>query len=1320
MRSDIFIGFSNPRALFAYKYLNSLVSIRDLLSLVTIPSLTHSDVHLNNPTMGCSMYGLNSNFILDKSFPPFIPDPPIAPGTCQFDPAYSGDVCCNYNQSMVLFNNMEIASGMFGKCSSCMTNVWELWCASSCSPYQSTYMVPTNVNNNTNQIISINYNINPIFAEGLYNSCRDVQTSGGPPFAHFYPTYQEFFVGVFVIYNPAFKLTFVYDEVIGYNGSIIPCSELCSCEYCRDSCVVPTEGDGLSFNKTLGYTTFFDAQVPVLSIWMIYSYVGFILTTFTALSMWMLFNIFKRTQKMKWMILVYFLLIFYLSGIIVPFAVGVAPSHSASCTYQMPYNVEWDCSLALFVAIYPPLVALLIICFTLFLYFFKDRLSTMSTNFNNSNDSGYSNITSLYLNDNSPSSTPPSSPKFQGIGIKDPSLIQKMFFVYAKFIGRHPWWIILGTVVFTIAASIGIIKLQIELDPVKLWVSPSSRSAIEKAYFDEHFGPFYRTEQLIISNRSDPSSFIITYDNILTLMQLEIDLMAITVEFEGKTIEQADLCFQPTKRGCIVESVTGYWQRNITLLESIGPAGFNASLQYCQTSNLAPQCMDAIGVPVQNNVVLGNFTTDFMNSTAFVTTFLLNNQPANLTVNEAWEDVWLAKVAAYNKNESFPFHIAYSAERSVQDELAREGKADIPTILISYSVMFLYVSIALGRYYPFPSRISSIFVNSRFTLGLCGIIIVAFSISISVGICSIIGIKATLIISEVIPFLVLAIGVDNIFILVNTFESLHVSTYNASTRTTTRPLPEETLARALAKVGPSMALASLSESLAFLLGTLTKMPAVVAFSFYASVAIFFDFLIQISAFACLLVMDTRRTESRRIDCLPCVPLDGELSDDDEPEKQTLLDQSTNSTYDVTYKKKDGFLKLIFKKYYAPFLIHPITKVCVCVFFVGLLLTGITYSLQLELGLEQSVALPRDSYLQDYFAELALKLEVGPPFYIVIKGAYNYSSIQDQDEICTVPGCKMDSVANIFNNAPYVEPGISSWLDDYIQWTLNEACLSIYQSNGSTCVPPPVDPNDPVSDCGAISVPPTNRPSVQNFVKFIPNFLNYANTNSCQISGLGYSADVDIQDGVIVASKLDGYHTTLRYQQDFINSMKSVYWYADHFHGDFEIFPYSVFYVYFEQYLTIVNVAILDIGLALVGVLVVSLLILANPIVSLIVVLCVFLVAIDLLGVMALWSVNLNAVSLVNVVMAIGISIEFCVHIAHTFINAPKHYTNDEKAKHAVSEVGSSIVSGIFITKLLGVVVLGFSNFIFKIIWTLQIPTTTTTPIVIQTLKYHII
>lgn len=41
--------------------------------------------------------------------------------------------------------------------------------------------------------------------------------------------------------------------------------------------------------------------------------------------------------------------------------------------------------------------------------------------------------------------------------------------------------------------------------------------------------------------------------------------------------------------------------------------------------------------------------------------------------------------------------VAYVTEKSIQDELDRTSKAEVKTMIISYLLMFLYISFALGK-----------------------------------------------------------------------------------------------------------------------------------------------------------------------------------------------------------------------------------------------------------------------------------------------------------------------------------------------------------------------------------------------------------------------------------------------------------------------------------------------------------------------------------------------------------------------------------------------------------------------------------------------
>lgn len=62
---------------------------------------------------------------------------------------------------------------------------------------------------------------------------------------------------------------------------------------------------------------------------------------------------------------------------------------------------------------------------------------------------------------------------------------------------------------------------------------------------------------------------------------------------------------------------------------------------------------------------------------------------------------------------------------------------------------------------------------------------------------------------QVIPFLVLAVGVDNIFILVHT--------HQRNPRRVDESIPDH-IGRVMAQVGPSMLLTSMSECFCFIIG----------------------------------------------------------------------------------------------------------------------------------------------------------------------------------------------------------------------------------------------------------------------------------------------------------------------------------------------------------------------------------------------------------------------------------------------------------------------------------------------------------------------
>lgn len=79
--------------------------------------------------------------------------------------------------------------------------------------------------------------------------------------------------------------------------------------------------------------------------------------------------------------------------------------------------------------------------------------------------------------------------------------------------------------------------------------------------------------------------------------------------------------------------------------------------------------------------------------------------------------------------------------------------------------------------------------------------------------------------------------------------------------------------------------------------------------------------------------------------------------------------------------------------------------------------------------------------------------------------------------------------------------------------------------------------------------------------------------------------------------------------------------------------YSVFYVFYEQYLTIAHDTALNLGASLASIFVVTTVLLGFELWSAVIVsVTIAMILVNMFGVMWLWSISLNAVSLVNLVM----------------------------------------------------------------------------------------
>lgn len=80
---------------------------------------------------------------------------------------------------------------------------------------------------------------------------------------------------------------------------------------------------------------------------------------------------------------------------------------------------------------------------------------------------------------------------------------------------------------------------------------------------------------------------------------------------------------------------------------------------------------------------------------------------------------------------------------------------------------------------------------------------------------------------------------------------------------------------------------------------------------------------------------------------------------------------------------------------------------------------------------------------------------------------------------------------------------------------------------------------------------------------------------------------------------------------------------------------------------------------------------------------------DLMGMMYFLDINISAISFICILMSIGLSVDYCVHIGHAFTHSDGEAPNIRLVE-AVKMMGTSVLKG-GMTTFLGTIVLAFSS-----------------------------
>uniref|UniRef100_A0A8C3WU00 Patched domain-containing protein 3 n=1 Tax=Catagonus wagneri TaxID=51154 RepID=A0A8C3WU00_9CETA len=450
---------------------------------------------------------------------------------------------------------------------------------------------------------------------------------------------------------------------------------------------------------------------------------------------------------------------------------------------------------------------------------------------------------------------------------------------------------------------------------------------------------------------------------------------------------------------------------------------------------------------------------------------------------------------------------------------------------------------------------------------------------------------------------------------------------------------KERMSDVYSKVAVSITITTVTNVLAFYTGIMTSFRSLQYFCIYTGTTLLFCYFYNITCFGAFMALDGKR----EMICLRW------LKKPETPDQKCLsLKKSCclpcNS---LSEEHADDIhpMNLFFRDYFGPFLTRPEAKFFVVLLYTLYLILSIYGCFQVQEGLDLRNLASDDSYITPYFnVEEEYFSTYGPRVMVIVTGALDY---WDRDAREKLEDCLAD-----FENSNYVDKNLTEfWLREYVQF------MESHHRN--------VNDRD-------------------NFLNNIPDFI-------MDFPLFGYDINISSSHEIIcsrafiqtigISSSTDKKLMLLQFR-DLARKC------------EIPLMVYNHAFIYFDQYTAILENTVRNVIVASTAMFIVSLLLIPHPLCSLWVTLAIASVIVGVTGFMAFWNVNLDSVSMINLVICIGFSFDFSAHISYAFVSSSNPSVN-QKTIEALYLLGHPMLQSA-VSTIIGVCVLSAAKaYIFR-------------------------
>ncbi|CAK6968574.1 patched domain-containing protein 3-like [Scomber scombrus] len=571
--------------------------------------------------------------------------------------------------------------------------------------------------------------------------------------------------------------------------------------------------------------------------------------------------------------------------------------------------------------------------------------------------------------------------------------------------------------------------------------------------------------------------------------------------------------------------------------------------------------------------------------------------------------LWLRAFKALLSTETDDKYIdvSYYTSKSKQEEIDSHTTDGFPLFLITYTSAITLSVISCLR---------TDNVRNKMWVAVFGVLSSGLAILSSFGLLLYFGVPFVITVANC-PFLILGIGLNNMFIMVSDWQHTNVND----------PVPKR-MAHSYKEAIMSITITALTDVFKFFIGYMSDFPSVQSFCLYTGTSIIFCYIYTITFFGAFLALNGKREASNR-HWLTCM----KIPSDNSPSHPKIYNICcVGGGYDkYTGAEKKQPASNFFKVYFGPFLNKPWVKGGVIFLYVVYLAASIYGCTQVQQGIELHDLAEDNSHVtrfnlkdREYFTDY------GPNVMVIVSEEFPYWDKTNRNQLLA---CIDD-----FKKLPFVDEDVSiSWLHSYLSYGqerhLNLDDKEFFLKN------------------------------LTEFFDLFPFFKQDVNlTGNAIYASRFFIQTFNMTNSIMEMQMLEGLKTT-----------------AGRCRATSLLF-YNRAFIFLDQYGVVVSSTIKNVSVFTAVMLVISLLLIPNPLYSLWVSLSIGSVTAGVTGFMALWNVSLDSISMIVFTVCIGFTVDFSAHVAYAFVSSKKS-NPDDKAVEALSNLGYPILQGALSTIL---------------------------------------